>query len=452
MISTQLIEKFQEYITRNELFSKQDKILLTVSGGVDSMVLMSLCVNSGYNVGVAHCNFQLRGAESDEDEILVLERARKYGIECYNRRFDTTAEMERTGESMEMAARRLRYTWFQELCNKYGYTVIAVAHHIDDSIETFLINLLRGTGLRGLTGIHNQVGRVVRPLMFATRKEIMDYALHKHIPFREDSSNKSTKYLRNKIRLGLTPRIKEINPRFPFIMNRNIERLMAAQRFIDGAIDNIYSQVATCDNGIYTIHIDRIYDAGSREFVIYEILNSRFGFKGDIVDGLCKALCSDNSGKRFYSRTHVAYINRGNIEIATIQEDDACEVLVHEGQQRAYCGNSVLYFELRDVDSLATFNVSENIALLDADKITYPLTLRKWSAGDSFTPFGMSGNKKVSDFLIDNKVSMAEKSRQFVMLSKGEIAWLVGRRIDDRFCITKDTENVLCITKEITNG
>ena len=177
-----LIGKFQAYVSRNELFTKQDKILLTVSGGVDSMVLMSLCVNCGYNVGVAHCNFQLRGTESDEDEILVQERARKYGIECYNRRFDTTAEMELTGESMEMAARRLRYSWFQELCNKYGYTVIAVAHHIDDSIETFFINLLRGTGLRGLTGIHNQVGRVVRPLMFATRKEIMDYALHKHIP------------------------------------------------------------------------------------------------------------------------------------------------------------------------------------------------------------------------------------------------------------------------------
>lgn len=452
MVSTLLLEKFQEYVSRNDLFDKHDKILLTVSGGVDSMVLMSLCVNSGYNVGVAHCNFQLRGAESDEDEILVLERARKYGIEYYNRRFDTTAEMELTGESMEMAARRLRYTWFQELCQKHGYKVIAVAHHIDDSIETFFINLLRGTGLRGLTGIHNQVGRVVRPLMFATRKEIMDYALQKHIPFREDSSNKSTKYLRNKIRLGLSPRIKEINPRFPFIMNRNIERLMAAQRFIDGAIDNIYAQVATFDNGIHTIHIDRIMDAGSREFVIYEILNSRFGFKGDVVDGLCKALHNNTSGKRFYSRTHVAYINRGNIEIMPIQEDDSCEVLVQQGQQRAYCGNAVLYFELRDVDSLTTYNTPDNIALLDADKITYPLTLRRWNAGDSFTPFGMTGCKKVSDFLIDNKVSMSEKNRQFVMLSNGEIAWLVGRRIADKYCITKSTESVLCITKEITNG
>ena len=403
-----LIDKFQEYVTREKLFSPKDKILLTVSGGVDSMVLMSLCVNSGYTVGVAHCNFSLRGAESDEDEILVQEHARKYGIECYNRRFDTVGEMERTGESMEMAARRLRYTWFAELCEEHGYTVIAVAHHIDDSIETFFINLLRGTGLRGLTGIHQQVGRVVRPLMFATRKEIVEYALHKHIPYREDSSNKTTKYLRNKIRLGLTPRIREINPRFPFIMSRNIERLMAAQRFIDGAIDHIYADAVSDDGGIITINIDRITDADTREFVIYEILSSRFGFKGDVVDGLCRALQNETTGRRFYSRSHVAYVDRGNIVVAEVSDEDSCQVSVKQSQQRAYCGNAVLYFEVVDVDSLPTYNVADNVALLDADKVAFPLTLRRWSEGDTFIPFGMTGRKKVSDFLIDGKVSMPE--------------------------------------------
>ena len=422
---------------------------MTVSGGVDSMVLMSLCVNSGYNVGVAHCNFGLRGQESDEDEILVQERARKYGIECHNRRFDTVGEMERTGESMEMAARRLRYTWFAELCQKHGYTVVAVAHHIDVSIETFFINLLRGTGLRGLTGIHKQVGNIVRPLMFATRKEILEYAMKKHIPYRDDSSNKSTKYLRNKIRLGLIPRIREISPRFPFIMHQNIERLISAQNFIQGAIDNIYAQAVTEQSGIYTLHVERIADPKSRDFVIYEILSSRFGFKGDIVDGLCKALAQNNSGKRFYSRSNVAYIDRGNIVITSISEEDSCLITVREGQQRAYCGNSVLYFELCDVDNLTTYNVADNVALIDADKLTYPLTLRRWMEGDSFTPFGMTGSKKVSDFLIDAKVSMAEKGRQFVLLSEGTIAWLVGRRIGDEFRITDKTERVIRITKEI---
>ena len=413
------------------------------------MVLMSLCVNSGYTVGVAHCNFCLRGRESDEDEILVQEHARKYGIECHNRRFDTVGEMERTGESMEMAARRLRYTWFAELCEEHGYTVIAVAHHIDDSIETFFINLMRGTGLRGLTGIHQQVGRVVRPLMFASRKEILDYALHKHIPYREDSSNKTTKYLRNKIRLGLTPRIREINPRFPFIMSRNIERLMAAQRFIDGAIDHIYAEAVSNEDGIYTIHMENISNADSREFVIYEILSSRFGFKGDVVDGLCRALQSDTTGRRFYSRSHVAYVDRGNIVVTRISDEDNCQVSVQQGQQRAYCGNSVLYFEIVDVDSLPSYNVADNVALLDADKVTFPLTLRRWSEGDTFIPFGMTGRKKVSDFLIDGKVSMAEKNRQFVLISGTEIAWLAGRRIADPFRITDSTERVLRITKEI---
>ena len=413
------------------------------------MVLMSLCVNSGYTVGVAHCNFCLRGRESDEDEILVQEHARKYGIECHNRRFDTVGEMERTGESMEMAARRLRYTWFAELCEEHCYTVIAVAHHIDDSIETFFINLMRGTGLRGLTGIHQQVGRVVRPLMFASRKEILDYALHKHIPYREDSSNKTTKYLRNKIRLGLTPRIREINPRFPFIMSRNIERLMAAQRFIDGAIDHIYAEAVSDEDGIYTIHMENISNADSREFVIYEILSSRFGFKGDVVDGLCRALQSDTTGRRFYSRSHVAYVDRGNIVVTRISDEDNCQVSVQQGQQRAYCGNSVLYFEIVDVDSLPSYNVADNVALLDADKVEFPLMLRRWSEGDTFIPFGMTGRKKVSDFLIDGKVSMAEKNRQFVLISGTEIAWLAGRRIADPFRITDSTERVLRITKEI---
>ena len=444
-----LIDKFQEYVAREGLFTRQDKILLTVSGGVDSMVLMSLCVNSGYTVGVAHCNFCLRGQESDEDEILVQERARQYGIECHNRRFDTIGEMERTGESMEMAARRLRYAWFNELCEEHGYTVIAVAHHIDDSIETFFINLLRGTGLRGLTGIHQQVGRVVRPLMFASRKEILEYALHKHIPYREDSSNKTTKYLRNKIRLGLTPRIREINPRFPFIMSRNIDRLVAAQRFIDGAINHIYADAVSDENGIISINTSRIMDVESRDFVIYEILSSRFGFKGDVVDALCKALQNQTTGRRFYSRSHVAYIDRGNIVISPISDEDNCLISVQQGQQRAYCSNAVLYFEVVDVDSLPTYNVADNVALLDADKVEYPLSLRRWSEGDTFTPFGMTGRKKVSDFLIDGKVSMAEKSRQFVLLVGDEIAWLVGRRIADPYRITESTERVLRITKEI---
>lgn len=444
-----LLDSFQKYMADNALATPDDRILLTVSGGVDSMVLLSLCMQAGYQVGVAHCNFQLRGIESEEDEVLVEQEAAKYGVPFYNRRFETLAEMERTGESMEMAARRLRYAWFEELCQTEGYTSIAIAHHADDSIETFFINLLRGTGLRGLTGISFQIGRVIRPLMFASRKEILEYAVANHIPFREDSSNRSTKYLRNKIRLGLIPRIREINPKFTTLMRRNLSRLDDAQRFIDHGIERIRTEVVISEQGIDTIHIDRIDPIFPQEFVIYELLNSAYGFKGDVIDSLCRALKQQATGRRFYARERVACIDRGTIVVAPILPDDECRVQVEAGASRSYCGNAVLYYEYCDIDTIRNFGVPEHVAQVDADRLKYPLTLRRWREGDWFIPFGMTGRKKVSDFLTDQKISIAEKQRQFVLLSGEDIVWVVGRRIDDRYRLTSATENVLRITKEI---
>ena len=444
-----LIENFQRYIEHYGLATKQERILLTVSGGVDSMVMLSLFIESGYRVGVAHCNFQLRGVESDEDEVLVADQAARFGVPCYNRRFDTVGEMERTGESMEMAARRLRYAWFEELCQTEGYDRFAVAHHADDSIETFFINLLRGTGLRGLTGIHYQNGLLIRPLMFAARKEILEYAVQHHIPFREDSTNRSTKHLRNKIRLGLVPRIREINAKFTDLMRRNISRLMDAQTFIDASIELVRREAVSSADGVDTIHVERIPSTFPRNFVIYELLNSAYGFKGDVIDALCHALEQGSTGRRFYAREYVAYIDRGEILVTRITSEDSCEVRVEERALRSYCGNSVLYYEKVDVGTIKDFGVPPHIAQLDADKLHYPLTLRRWREGDWFVPFGMTGKRKVSDFLIDNKVSMAEKERQFVLLSGEDIVWVVGRRIDDRYRLTRDSDTVLRITKEI---
>jgi len=444
-----LADNFQRYIDENGLATRGQRILLTVSGGVDSMVMFSLFRECGYRVGVAHCNFQLRGEESDEDEVLVAREAERCGVPCYNRRFDTAGEMERTGESMEMTARRLRYAWFEELRQQEGYDLIAIAHHADDSIETFFINLLRGTGLRGLTGINIQIGRLIRPLLFASRKEILEYAVAKHIPFREDSSNRSTKYLRNKIRLGLVPRIREINPKFTDLMRRNIGRLEDAQLFIDGAIGVVRRTAVDSAGGIDTIRVADIDPAFPRDFVIYELLNSAYGFKGDVIDALCRTLEQGGSGRRFYAREHVAYVDRGTIVVGPIPSDDPCETKVERGALRSYCGNSVLYYERCDIDTIKNFGVPENVAQLDLDKLRYPLTLRRWREGDWFVPFGMTGRRKVSDFLIDRKVSMAEKGRQFVLLSGDDIVWLVGRRIDDRYRLTRDTESVLRITREI---
>ena len=444
-----LLEAFRKYIADNDLATHDDRILLTVSGGVDSMVMLSLFTRSGYRVGVAHCNFQLRGAESDEDEVLVEEEARKYGVEFYNKRFETAAEMERTGESMEMAARRLRYAWFDALSREHGYTVVAIAHHADDSIETFFINLLRGTGLRGLTGISTQVGKVVRPLMFASRKEILGTPSPTASPSGRIRRTARPSTCATKIRLGLIPRIREINPKFTSLMRRNIARLTDAQLFINHGIERIRGEAVTTENGLDTIHLDRIDPAFPQEFVIYELLNSAYGFKGDVIDSLCHSLRHGMTGRRFYSRERVAYVDRGTIVVAPIAPGDACLVTVERGVPRSYCGNSALYFEYCDIDAIKNFGVPEHIAQVDADLLKFPLTLRRWREGDWFIPFGMAGRKKVSDFLIDAKVSMPEKERQFVLLSGDEIVWLVGRRIDDRYRLTPDTENVLRITKEI---
>lgn len=444
-----LLESFERYVAQNRLATHQDHILLTVSGGVDSMVMLHLFVTSGYRVGVAHCNFCLRGAESDEDEVLVEREAAAYGVPFYNRRFDTAGEMERTGESMEMAARRLRYAWFDLLSREEGYSAVAIAHHADDSIETFFINLLRGTGLRGLTGISTQWGKLIRPLMFASRKEILEYAVQHRIPFREDSSNRSTKYLRNKIRLGLIPRIREINPKFTDLMRRNIGRLTDAQRFINHGIERIRAEAVTAEGDVETIHLDRIDPAFPRNFVIYELLNSAYGFKGDVIDALCHALEQDATGRRFYARERMATVDRGSIVVGPIAPDDACESTVERGAPRSYCGNAVLYYEYCDIDAIRDYGVPPHVAQVDADRLRFPLTLRRWREGDWFVPFGMTGRKKVSDYLVDEKVSLPEKQRQFVLLSGDEIVWVVGRRIDDRYRLTPETENVLRITKEI---
>ncbi|MBQ2797468.1 MAG: tRNA lysidine(34) synthetase TilS [Tidjanibacter sp.] len=444
-----LTYRFREYIKEHQLATADNRILLTVSGGVDSMVMMHLFVEAGFNVGVAHCNFQLRGTESEEDEVLVAEQAAALGVPCYNRRFDTKGEMAATGESVQIAARRLRYGWFAELCTDEGYDTIAVAHHADDSIETFFINLLRGTGLKGLTGISLTNGRIIRPLLFATRHEINDYAKAHKIPFREDSSNRSTKYLRNKIRLGIVPRLREIVPSFTQTMGSNIDRLTDAQHFINHAIGKIEAEAVEHFGGEDIINPAKIDRGFPLNFVIYELMSQNYGFKGDVVDSLCDALRAGATGKRFYSRDWVAYIDRGRIVISRIGVDDECEVPFDLGKSKVYCGNSVLYIERTNIDHIDSLFQPDNIALLDADTLTEPLTLRKWREGDRFVPLGMSGEKKVSDYLINSKVSMAEKSRQFVLCAGEQIVWLVGHRIDERYKITSATENVVKIVKEI---
>jgi tRNA(Ile)-lysidine synthase len=284
--------------------------------------------------------------------------------------------------------------------------------------------------------------------MFASRKDIHDYAVAHHIPFREDSSNRSTKYLRNKVRLGVVPMFREINPQFGTIMRRNISRLSQAQDFITSSMAIIKRLVLTDNNGIFTLHVDQIDVSLPRNFVIYEILSAEYGFKGDVVDALCHALDNGATGRRFYSREWVAVVDRGDIVVSRIADDDSCEILIERNMIRSYAGGSVFYFQYCNIDFIDSYDLGDRVALIDADKLQFPLKLRRWREGDWFVPLGMSGRKKVSDYLIDKKVSMAEKGRQFVLVSGEDIVWIVGRRLDDRFCLDKSTENVLKITKD----
>ncbi len=443
-----LLERFEQYIARQEMFSREEKVLLAVSGGVDSMVMLSLMAQAGYSAGVAHCNFQLRGPEAEEDELLVEEAARKYGMPFYNQRFDTLSEMEATGESVQMAARRLRYDWFEQLCREEGYTRIAIAHQADDSAETFFINLIRGTGLRGLTGINVINGRVVRPLLFATRKEIAEYALAQKVPYREDSSNTSTKYIRNKIRLGVIPRIREILPQFTATMTATVERLTAAQAFVDRGMAHIRREAVLHEGQTDIIELERIDRELPLKFVLFELMRS-YGFHGEVIDQLYQSMEQGNTGKRFYARERVAYIDRGRILLEPIAPEDDCAVEVSSETRRRFVSGGMILFEHLSIDDIDVLQQPDNVALVDEDKLSWPLVLRRWREGDSFQPFGMEGHKKVSDFLVDAKVSLPDKGRQFVLTSNDRIVWLVGRRLDERFRVDSSTENVLRLTREV---
>ncbi len=442
-----LFSRFEEYIHSHGLLAAGDKALLAVSGGVDSMVMLHLFARTKHRYGVAHCNFHLRGEEGDEDAQMVEETCRTLGVEHFNIDFDTLAEVDATGESVEMAARRLRYTWFREVCERHGYTKIVIAHHSDDSVETFFINLLRGTGLRGLTGIHTTRERVIRPLLFSTRREILDYAHENGVAFREDSSNLSRKYLRNKIRLGVIPRIREIAPAFGVTMTGNVERLTNALRFIDVQMEKIRTQITARQGESTVISLGEIDPALPRDYVVYELLRP-YGFNAGVIDDLRKSLAAGRTGVRFFSPTHVACLNRDHVIVKEIREAENYHYAVPEGEHKVYTPAGMLHFELLEREDVPELHLPEEIALLDAAKIRYPLIIRTWEEGDSLVPLGMMGHKKVSDMLVDDKTALPDKERQLVVLSQGEIVWLVGRRIDERYKVSESTTHILRIARE----
>ncbi len=435
-----MLTEFRDFIRSNMLCQPSDRILLAVSGGIDSMVLLHLFFASGYKAGIAHCNFHLRYSESDGDEGFVKSAAENMGADFYRQDFDTEQSARESGISVQMAARNLRYRWFEEIRSTHGYDYIATAHNQDDMIETFFINLTRGTGIRGLTGIPLKTGRIVRPLLFASRESIADYAAEHHISFREDSSNASDKYLRNRLRHHLIPMMEEENPSFRTALMETMLRLSETEKLYQQELVQLKQRLMRKEGDRIKINIRALSVHEARKSILFEIL-SEYDFSAQAMEDIIHGL-EGPSGKQFLSATH---------RIVKDREDLIITPLVSKEEHRYYLEREAgritepLGLEWMVVDHTDTFHIPKDpkIACLDLQKLHFPLILRHWQTGDYFQPLGMKGMKKISDFLIDIKVSLPDKERTWLLSSGSEIAWVIGHRIDNRFKVRPDTRQIL---------
>lgn len=430
---------FKNLIKSDFPYLTNGKILLAVSGGLDSVVLAHLCSAAKLNFSIAHCNFNLRGEESDEDEDFVLDLGDALGVEVFIENFDTEAYAKDAKISIQMAARDLRYNWFKELSAALKFDHILTAHHANDNLETFLINLIRGTGLEGLTGINSDSDKIVRPLSGFTRKVIEKYAIREKIQWREDSSNASSKYLRNKIRLEIIPVMEEINPQVIEGFMKTQEYLKESSSLVDDYIGLLYSEIVFKDNFGYRLKIDILQKIPNTKAVLYQLLKT-FGFTewDDVFD-----LLNSQSGKIVFSETHRLIRDREHLILTEIPSEKNQKVYkLQEGEEIVMLPIGTFAFE--EVKEIS--KTGENCIYVANEKLTFPLTLRKWEIGDSFYPFGMSGKKKLSDFFKDKKLSLPEKENTWLLCSEDKIVWVVNHRADDRFAIKDPSEKILKIT------
>ena len=438
-----MLQPFLDYIEKNKLFPLKETVLLTVSGGIDSIVMTELFHRSKLNFAIAHCNFQLRGKDSDEDEKFVKGLAKKYKADFYSIRFDTKKFSKEKKLSLQEAARTLRYEWFSEIAKKNNYFCIATAHHLNDSIETFFINLLRGTGISGLTGIRavNDDG-IVRPLLFATRNQIEIFAKENNLPYREDHSNKSDDYLRNKIRHHLIPLLEKLNPSFEKTMANNLQNLIFTEHVFNSAIISNVIQFTHEENGSPYFSRKELKELEFPVDMLYEFL-CPFNFNSSQVKEIwsCK-----QSGKVFYSGDFRVTCDRDKIFFGLHKKHDDETYLLKSGQKSIKGKNIRLKVKTISLKEKNFVVPSEPaIACLDNSLLQFPMKVRKWKTGDWFHPLGMNHRKKVSDFLIDNKISLREKEKIYVLLTGDDIVSILGHRIDNRYKITAKTKKVLRI-------
>ena len=433
---------FVRYAEKHRLLPEGGRVLAAVSGGIDSMVMLRLLRDAGMDCAVAHCNFGLRGEESDGDEQFVKTEASTTGCPLHTVRFDTEAHAESKGISIQMAARELRYGWFEELACKHDYSAVAIAHHRDDRIETLFINLARGTGIRGLTGIKPASGLYVRPLLFASRNEITAYAESCGIAYREDSSNAGDKYARNFIRHHIIPGLERFFPGLQTSIERDIEHFSGAEAFYEEAIERFKQQVTFVKDGLTCIDLPALLDSPSPTTLLFEILNP-FGFSRTVITDILDN-AEHHSGRQFFSNTHRLITDRQSLTIQPIEKQTAARYEIEESASEIY---TPVRWSIRQFDNYSGFvpDANPNVACLDRRQLHFPLLLRKWEHGDSFRPLGMKHSKKLSDFFINNKLSLIEKERLRVLVSGEQIVWVTGMRIDDRFKITDQTRRIVRI-------
>ena len=417
-----MIERFRKYILDNHLIDKGDRILVALSGGVDSMVLAELLRREGYDIAFAHCNFHLRGAESDGDEQFVREYAERVGVRLFVKQFDTLQFVDSNKVSVEMAARELRYAWFNDLIEN-GFDCLALAHHADDQIETFFINLLRGSGIKGLKAMRPVSGKCIRPLLWASREEIKKFAIDNAIGWREDSTNSDTVYLRNQIRHQLMPVFDGIKPEAREKILESVNNLASENQLYRELLKEKISQIETADGVLHSIQKPQ-----SKQ-LLFEYIR-QFGFSYSQCESIFSSLDSE-PGKEFYSDDYQLVVEKETIDVfpADLNSIDNHKQL------------SFSKFEKTSNFSLLTTNL--NIAQLDFDKLKLPLQLRGWQHGDRFRPLGMQGSKLVSDFFNDLGFTAFQKKTTPILIdSEGQIVWIVGYRIDDRFKITDRTKTI----------
>ncbi len=436
-------EKFFQHTISLGLSTAKDKILVAVSGGIDSMVLFHLLKDSGFQVGLAHCNFKLRGKDSDLDEKFVEETALNFKIPFYSTSFDTSRYGREKGISIQMAARELRYDWLEKIRIQNKFNYIAIGHNQNDSVETFLVNLARGTGIRGLTGIKAKKESIVRPLLFAGRKEIENYVKENGILYREDVSNVSTKYKRNKIRHKMIPLFEELNPGFIGNALDTIEKLNDVERVYDTFVNHWKKKLVIDQQHELVIKIDELEKLPGYRSLLFEILQD-YHFSPCMMKDIISSLHS-RAGKKFYSSSHELVKDRGQLLIIPLENKEN-EVYIYKelpGQIKEPLHMDFHLVSGRDYRILQDSMVGQ----FDFDKIKFPLILRKWREGDVFQPLGMRNKKKISDFFVDQKFSLPGKQRAWLLCSGEEtnIIWIVGHRIDDRFKVQKDSREVLLI-------